>query len=69
MSEPSGWTVQAHWSVGDERRSYAPVDVATEAYRLAEVDERWDTVRVDGRSEQYMRNHLDLNDVESGRRA
>lgn len=38
MSEPPGWTVQAHWSDGADRRSYAPVRTATrdEARRVAD---------------------------------
>ncbi len=38
MRATANWTVQAHWTVGGDRRSYAPVTAATldEARRLAD---------------------------------
>ena len=38
MTDERGFTVQAHWVVGDDERSYAPVAVSTrdEARRVAE---------------------------------
>ena len=44
MSALPGWQVQAHWVVGDDARSYAPVHAATRGEALRLADEMADTL-------------------------
>jgi hypothetical protein len=44
VSEPPGWTVQAHWSVGGDQRSYSPVRASTRAAARRLADEMAETL-------------------------